>query len=122
MEPALAIVDSCQDIFRASTRTYSIRCGLRMALIAIIPRRSWRMHKIALAVARGTNAGKTRARDPSGESAPRAYLFDEAFFPSWDESILNGTTDSSRMVPSWWRLAREIQRLHAEYDAIVTWG
>jgi glycosyltransferase involved in cell wall biosynthesis len=79
------------------------------------------MHKIALAVVRGLNAGKTRLRDPSGETAPRTYLFDEAFSPTWDESILN-STDSSRMAPKWWRMAREIQRLHAEYDAIVTWG
>lgn len=79
------------------------------------------MHKIALGVLRGVNAGKTRLRDPSGETAPRNYLFEEAFAPTWDESILN-STDSSRIVPKWWRLAREIQRLEAEYDAIVTWG
>lgn len=79
------------------------------------------MHKIALAVARGPNAGKTRLHDPSGATAPRTRLFDEAFSSSWDESILNDT-DSSGRVPGWWRLAREIQRLRAEYDAIVTWG
>lgn len=79
------------------------------------------MHKIALAVVRGLNGGKTRLHDPSGESAPRTYLFEEAFSPSWDESILDGT-EFSRMVPKWWRMAREIQRLHAEYDAVVTWG
>jgi glycosyltransferase involved in cell wall biosynthesis len=79
------------------------------------------MHKIAFAVARGPVAGKTGVRDPSGETAPRAYLFEEAFSPSWDESILN-STDSSSMAPKWWRLAREIQRLHTEYDAILTWG
>lgn len=79
------------------------------------------MHKIALAVARGLNGGKTRLHDPSGETAPRTYLFEAAFSPSWDESILNNT-DSLRIVPTWWRMAREIQRLHAEYDAIVTWG
>jgi glycosyltransferase involved in cell wall biosynthesis len=79
------------------------------------------MHRIALAVARGPNAGKTRLRDPSGEKSPRFYVFEDAFAPSWDESILSGN-DASRMLPEWWRLAREIQRLHAEYDAIVTWG
>jgi glycosyltransferase involved in cell wall biosynthesis len=79
------------------------------------------MHKIALAVARGPNAGKARLQDPSGATAPRTHLFDEAFSSSWDESILNDT-DSSGMMPEWWRLARKIQRLHAEYDAIVTWG
>jgi len=80
------------------------------------------MHKIALAFARNPNVGRTKFRDPSGETAPRAYLFDEAFSPSWDESILNSTAGSSGMVPKWWQLAREIQRRHAEYDAIVTWG
>ena len=79
------------------------------------------MHKIALAVTRGPNAGKTSLHDPSGVTAPRTRLFDEAFSSSWDESIL-GTTDPSGMLPGWWRLAHAIQRLQAEYDAIVTWG
>jgi glycosyltransferase involved in cell wall biosynthesis len=79
------------------------------------------MHTIALAVARGSNAGAPKLRDPSGATVPRAYLFDEAFALSWDESILN-RADSSAMVPAWWRLAREIQRRDAEYDAVVTWG
>jgi glycosyltransferase involved in cell wall biosynthesis len=79
------------------------------------------MHKIALAVARGPNAGQTRLRDPSGATAPRSYVFEDAFSPSWDESILNGG-DSSGVGPEWWRLAREIHRRDGEYDAIVTWG
>jgi glycosyltransferase involved in cell wall biosynthesis len=79
------------------------------------------MHKIVLAVARGPNAGKSGLRDPSGATAPRTHLFDEAFSASWDESVLNGT-DSSGRLPGWWRLAREAQQRHAEYDAIVTWG
>ena len=57
------------------------------------------MHKIALAVARGANAGKNNVRDPSGETIPRTYVFDEAFSVSWDESILN--TKPSRL-PGWW--------------------
>jgi len=77
------------------------------------------MHKIALAVARGANAGKNNVRDPSGETIPRTYVFDEAFSVSWDESILN--TKPSRL-PGWWRLAREVQHRHAEYDGIVSWG
>jgi glycosyltransferase involved in cell wall biosynthesis len=79
------------------------------------------MPRIALAVARGPNAGKPKLRDPSGLTGPRGYLFDEAFSSSWDESIL-GNGGSSGMMPRWWRLAREIQRLQAEYDAVITWG
>jgi glycosyltransferase involved in cell wall biosynthesis len=79
------------------------------------------MNKIALAIARGTNAGKAVLRDPSGETVPRTYVFDEAFSPAWDESIL-GDGASSGMSPEWWRMAREIQRRHDEYDAVVTWG
>src|ERR1700743_306179 len=78
------------------------------------------MPRIALAISRGANAGKARLRDPPAATAPRWYVFEEAFAPTWDESILN-SPDSSR-TPTWWRLAREIQRLHSEYDAVVTWG
>jgi glycosyltransferase involved in cell wall biosynthesis len=79
------------------------------------------MRKIALALARGANAGRTKSLDRSGESAPRAHVFDEAFDRTWDESILNDA-DSPRMGPSWWRLATAIQRLQPEYDGIVTWS
>jgi glycosyltransferase involved in cell wall biosynthesis len=79
------------------------------------------MHKIALAFARSRNVGKTQSRDPSGETAPRSYVFEEAFSPTWDESVLN-SADSSRLIPKWWRMAREIQRRQSEYDAIVSWG
>jgi glycosyltransferase involved in cell wall biosynthesis len=79
------------------------------------------MHKIALAIARGANVGRTGLRDPSGERVPRYYVFDEAFSPAWDESFLGGT-DPSRVAPKWWRMAREVQRRRAEYDAVITWG
>jgi glycosyltransferase involved in cell wall biosynthesis len=79
------------------------------------------MHKIALGVLKGANAGKAGLRDPSAATAPRNYVFDDAFSPMLDESILGGLDASSR-VPQWWRLAREIQRRHSEYDAVVTWG
>lgn len=78
------------------------------------------MHRIALAISRGANAGKTRLREPDAATAPRWHVFEEAFAPTWDESIL--TSRDSLKIPSWWRLAREIQRLHSEYDAVVTWG
>ena len=80
------------------------------------------MHRIALAIAKGGgDVGKTRLRDRSGETAPRNYVFEEAFSPSLDESILGGS-NSSAVLPVWWRLAREIQRRNAEYDAVVSWG
>src|ERR1700760_2073648 len=79
------------------------------------------MHRIALAVAKGASAGQPQLRDLSGEKAPRTYVFEDAFSPSWDESIL-GAKDSSSALPLWWRFAREAHRRRAEYDAIVTWG
>ena len=79
------------------------------------------MHRIALAVARGANAGRTNCTDRTGETAPRAHVFDEAFYRSWDESVLE-RSGFPRIGPKWWRLAHEIQRLRADYDAIVTWG
>src|SRR4051812_25199247 len=78
------------------------------------------MHRIALAISRGGTVEKNRVRDPTGETLPRWYVFEEAFAPTYDESILN-IRDSSRL-PAWWRLAREIQRRHSEYDAVLTWG
>lgn len=79
------------------------------------------MHKIALGVLKGANAGQVGLRDPSAASGPRNYVFEDAFSPMMDESIL-GHLDASSRVPPWWRLAREIQRRHDEYDAVVTWG
>jgi glycosyltransferase involved in cell wall biosynthesis len=75
------------------------------------------MHRIALAVAKGASNG---SGDRSGETAPRSHVFDEAFAPAWDESILNGAPP--RRGPAWWRMAGEVLRRQAEYDAVVTWG
>jgi glycosyltransferase involved in cell wall biosynthesis len=77
------------------------------------------MHKIALALARGGNAGKSRSNDQSGMTAPRTNVFDEGFHPVWDESLVN---TSKGIGPTWWRLAHQIRDLHSEYDAIVTWA
>ncbi len=77
------------------------------------------MPRIALATERGADAGKAPLRNPDGETAPRSYLFDEAFSPTYDESIV-GLTGLSRTRR--WRMAREIVRRRAEYDAVVTWG
>ena len=71
------------------------------------------MHRIALAITRGANAGINFPRDPSGDSAPRSFVFEEAFAPIWDESILEGT-DSWDAIPKWWRMARELQYHDAE--------
>jgi len=77
------------------------------------------MHRIALAVARGADAGRNRVRDPGGVNAPRYHLFDDAFDPVWDESILDGAGGRG---PGWWRLAREILARKADCDAVITWG
>ena len=79
------------------------------------------MHRLALAIAKSGNAGKTALRDRSGETVPRSYIFEEAFSPILDESILC-PADSSGIVPKWWRLARAIQRRNDEYDAVLSWG
>jgi glycosyltransferase involved in cell wall biosynthesis len=79
------------------------------------------MHKVALAMARDINARNASLRDPTGATAPRAHVFEAAFSPILDESILS-SADSSRLVPKWWRMAREIRRRHVEYDAVLTWG
>lgn len=79
------------------------------------------MHRIALAVTKGLNAGTNDLRDAGGEAAPRQHVFEDAFCPTWDESILS-SAHSSRLMPNWWRLAREVKRRQAEYDAVVTWG
>jgi len=48
-------------------------------------------------------------------------VFDEAFDPVWDESLLS-SAPASGAGPAYWRLAREILRRDAGYDAVVTWG
>jgi glycosyltransferase involved in cell wall biosynthesis len=60
-------------------------------------------------------------RDPTGEAAPRAHVFEDAFSPILDELILKNAA-LSRAMPGWWRLAAEIQRRQSEYDAVLTWG
>jgi glycosyltransferase involved in cell wall biosynthesis len=79
------------------------------------------MHRIALAMTRGQNPQKINIRDPSGVTAPRTYLFDEAFTPVWDEWNLD-SSNTSRAGPKSWRMAREILRRQAECDAVVSWG
>ncbi|MBS0237574.1 MAG: glycosyltransferase family 4 protein [Proteobacteria bacterium] len=59
--------------------------------------------------------------DPTGETAPRGQVFDNAFSPVWDETILDKAPSPGK-GPEWWRLASEILRRASEYDAVVTWG
>jgi len=63
-------------------------------------------------------------RDPSGEHARREYLFDDLFVQRYDESILGSRrgTPLSRALPSWVRLAQEVQHRRHDYDVIVTWS
>jgi glycosyltransferase involved in cell wall biosynthesis len=79
------------------------------------------MYRIALALSRGASARRERLRDPTGERAPRSYVFDEKFSPVWDETLLDSVRTTSR-GPEWWRLALEIHSRRDDYDAIVTWG
>jgi len=79
------------------------------------------MHRIALAVARGADAGKERVRDPDGINAPRYHLFDDAFDPVWDESVARGREPAGR-GPAWWQLAREVLERRDQCDAVITWG
>ncbi|HXC60600.1 MAG TPA: glycosyltransferase family 4 protein [Steroidobacteraceae bacterium] len=79
------------------------------------------MGRIALAVARGADAGSNRMRDPDGVHAPRYHLFDDAFDPVWDESILSAEARTGR-VPAWWHLARQVLLRKSDCDAVITWG
>ncbi len=79
------------------------------------------MHRIALSIAKGPDAGKAGSLDRSGETAPRSNVFDEAFSPAFDESILDHA-GSLRIGPKWWRMSGEVLRRDAEYDGVVTWG
>ena len=54
------------------------------------------MHRIALAVAKGAGAGNAESKDRSGETAPRSHVFDEAFAPAWDDSILHDAPSPGR--------------------------
>lgn len=74
--------------------------------------------RIALAIARPAAPAQ---RDTSGATAPRTHVFDDAFSPVWDEAILQQAASRGR-APAWWKMAHEVLRRGAEYDAVVTWG
>jgi hypothetical protein len=77
-----------------------------------------------IAVALQGRRPQAEERDPTGERGPRKYLFDDLFVQRYDESSLDtgGATPLWDAVPSWVRLAREVQRRRDDYDAIVTWS
>jgi glycosyltransferase involved in cell wall biosynthesis len=79
------------------------------------------MYRVALAIAKGAGEAGTAVADRSGETAPRSHVFDEAFDPAFDESILRGVP-SPGTGPLWWKMAREVLRRQDEYDALVSWG
>ena len=78
------------------------------------------MHRVALAIWRGSRVRQPGSDDLTGELAPRGHVFDAAFSPVLDESLLD--PNSNAKGPEWWRLATEIQRRSDDYDAVVTWG
>jgi glycosyltransferase involved in cell wall biosynthesis len=69
----------------------------------------------------------SRPRDPTGESAPRGYIFDDLFAKRYDEALLDSAPHPvpralAGAVPRWARLAAEVQRRRDEYDVVVTWS
>ena len=82
---------------------------------------------MALAVAGRRRAGSNGvARDTTGESAPRGFVFDDIFVKRYDESLVDDAPAHLRAIyrplPSWMRLALEVHRRRDEYDVIVTWS
>ncbi len=66
------------------------------------------------------DSGTRPRRDPTGDTHPRGYLFEEMFAATWDQGLLAGTAASR--LPVWLRMAREVYRRQDEYDVIVTWS
>jgi glycosyltransferase involved in cell wall biosynthesis len=66
------------------------------------------------------------ARDASGESSPRGFIFDDIFQRRYDESLVDEAPAHLRALyrslPPSMRLAMEVHRRRDEYDVIVTWS
>jgi glycosyltransferase involved in cell wall biosynthesis len=67
--------------------------------------------------------GRRTTPDRDGQRGPRGYLFDEMFSVRYDDTIIEKAgTALTRRLPSWARLAAEVQRRADEYDVVVTWN
>jgi len=57
------------------------------------------------------------------ETGVRADMFDRMFVKRYDATMLPAPPRPGlRRVPSWFRIAREVRRQHAEYDVLVSWN
>lgn len=64
-----------------------------------------------------------RVRPSRDDEAPRGYLFDDLFDRRYDTTLLDGNASVlTRRLPTWARLAAEVQRRQDEYDVVVTWN
>lgn len=79
------------------------------------------MPKIALAIAKAAEPGARQAESAEPLLRPRSQVFDDAFSPVYDLSVLPGT-GGRHLTPDWWRMAGEVHRRGAEYDAVLSWG
>jgi glycosyltransferase involved in cell wall biosynthesis len=80
--------------------------------------------KRRMAMAVNGRSSRPAHRDSTGESAARGYLFDDLFVKKYDDSLLDSVAPRlrDRGLPSWARLAFEVNRRSDEYDVVVTWS
>jgi glycosyltransferase involved in cell wall biosynthesis len=77
-------------------------------------------------MARRVARSQESTRDPTGETAPRGWVFDETFSPRYELPMLQTAPIALRVLyrplPAWLQMAIEVHRRRREYDAIVTWS
>jgi glycosyltransferase involved in cell wall biosynthesis len=80
--------------------------------------------KRRMAMAVSGRSPQPALRDATGRRAPRGYFFDDRFVKRYDDALLDQVPSRlrDRPLPSWARLAIEVQRRSDEYDVIVTWS
>jgi glycosyltransferase involved in cell wall biosynthesis len=76
--------------------------------------------RTALALIRPGAGTPPPTHDPTDDSAPRGFLFEDMFDHVWDQHMVADASGSR--LPVWGRLAREIYRRRDDYDVIVTWS